>query len=1023
MKKSLMRVSYFDPAVKVGVSAHADIAVCDTSRGEKTLCAIRFGGYPEQTEAIAHAICAGGTVEIDVGGKLITFTTLEKKYRRKISFDGIYAEAALVAENGIAASKAADGAKKEAGKNTFAGDGVPDPARHENDPPSGSAYLYVPPGDAAALFNAVDRQTAVPLIPRFAEYLLPELKRAGILAPLTILSTVPAPFEVWALRRDANDANIARIVEDGLRTGKITIPGAVGRNAPDASGISGVTDYLVKYGRAVAEHIKSRFVPLFEPGKEDISPEVAAVGESILKRAGYPLYGAQLAAAEAMKRRLMHGKDALTVAECGSGKTKIGITAVTALQAAQGKKKTFNIVLCPSHITKKWVREVEESLEDAFASVVSTPAQFDRLRGIYEKGGKSCFAIMSKESARDGYMRAPAIPRSKSRRAFVCPDCGKALEMPVACDGSAYTVSADQFFFKSETRANHKCAHCGSQLWTALNPRAKSGQWVKIGHYGFVFAPEAREHLFKTVNPEITEKIQEIMDGRAVAAAGAHRKYPLSSYVKKKYKGRIDALLVDELHQYNNTSGQGDAMGELFGAAKKVVGMTATLINGYSSGLFHLLYRFVPGLMEEDGQSHGAPSSFDAEYGVTETTYEISEGGYNANRRTLKRKKRSRPLPGVSPLVYSRFLLEHAVFLSLSDMGKDLPEYEEIPVAIRMPKDVADAYYSMQGTLRNFMKKDKKAAQKILSAYLNLLIAYPDQPYGHRPIGHPFGGPPVVVPPDIADIERLMPKEEAALEIAARKTAAGENVLIYTNWTRLDVKDRLLRRLTEAGIRAAVLPATVKPASREEWIAKRLEDGLRVLITNPAIVETGLDLNAFTTLIFYDTGTKLFTMRQASRRSWRINQTAPRVEVHMLYYADTMQHKLMRLMGTKLAVAAIIEGGFSEEGLASMSRCEDLTTLMAKELMLGIKDSVDDVSDAFKRMAIKKPEGFGIFTDAPFARDGIAEDAEPVEFTFGGRTEPKTLLGSLRDSRPKAVKRPSADENQITFFEKLESIA
>ena len=77
----------------------------------------------------------------------------------------------------------------------------------------------------------------------------------------------------------------------------------------------------------------------------------------------------------------------------------------------------------------------------------------------------------------------------------------------------------------------------------------------------------------------------------------------------------------------------------------------------------------------------------------------------------------------------------------------------------------------------------------------------------------------------------------------------------------------------------------------------RLAEGLQVLIFNPSLVETGLDLNAFTTLIFYDTGYKLFTLRQASRRSWRINQTAPRVEVYMPYYQHTMQHKAIKLNG------------------------------------------------------------------------------------------------------------------------------
>jgi len=95
-------------------------------------------------------------------------------------------------------------------------------------------------------------------------------------------------------------------------------------------------------------------------------------------------------------------------------------------------------------------------------------------------------------------------------------------------------------------------------------------------------------------------------------------------------------------------------------------------------------------------------------------------------------------------------------------------------------------------------------------------------------------------------------------------------------------------------------------------------------------------------------------------------------------------------MASKLAVAGIIEGSFSEEGLAAMSECEDMTTLMAKELMLGIKDSVEDVSAMFRRMANLKPQtaAWSIFAEAPTAQDETVlvkkAVSEPiVEFTFG----------------------------------------
>ena len=211
----------------------------------------------------------------------------------------------------------------------------------------------------------------------------------------------------------------------------------------------------------------------------------------------------------------------------------------------------------------------------------------------------------------------------------------------------------------------------------------------------------------------------------------------------------------------------------------------------------------------------------------------------------------------------------------------------------------------------------------------------------------------------------------------------------------------------------------VRPSAREDWVQKRLSAGMQVMITNPSLVETGLDLNAFTTLIFYGMGYNLFTLRQASRRSWRINQRAPRVEVYMLYYKDTMQHKAIKLMASKLAVAGLIEGNFSEEGLAAMSDVQDMTSQMAKELMLGIRDNVEDVASAFKRMAIVNPNRN--MPEAISAQDNVPTlvltPKEPVrkesEETHIARIE--ALLA--QQPIPKHKRKVVVDENQLTIFD------
>ena len=49
----------------------------------------------------------------------------------------------------------------------------------------------------------------------------------------------------------------------------------------------------------------------------------------------------------------------------------------------------------------------------------------------------------------------------------------------------------------------------------------------------------------------------------------------------------------------------------------------------------------------------------------------------------------------------------------------------------------------------------------------------------------------------------------------------------------------------------------------------------------------------------------------------------------------------------------MIEGQLSDEGLAAMSECEDMTAQLAKDLMNGIKENVEDITASFKQMAIK----------------------------------------------------------------------
>ena len=940
---TLMRVSCINKDKSIGLENYADMLIYDK---DNTLIALRMGGYPETILAMSEVIQAGCSLQVEEGTTKVEVTSLGKRnYEKKISHDGVYAEAMMYLKDSASHSVT-----------------LGDDERSEKETVDLNRDIYIFCKDDDELFTELDRKLSVPLIPEYKDYFISELKQRKLLKPLKIFC-IGREFCGWHMNLSKDEKEIVAVLEDGLKSGQISIPGGVGSNNAIFENISTFTQYLQEFGKNIAERIKQSFPPVFNPAEEIISPVLEEVNNFVIENAGYSLFDAQLGAAEALRRQLEKDKMAILVSECGTGKTKIGSAALYAYQHSNPERKVynkaFNVVVCPSHITKKWVRELHQTIPNCFAMHVSTMAEVDMLYDIYKNGNKTVYCILSKETARNGYMKKPAVIWDKKRKGFICPHCGNLQEMKITEDNESYYVPADAAHYLNEHGENHKCKFCNEPLWEMLNPNnvaPNRNPWVRIGAYGFIHRKFVNQAYVMCRDKIARRKIEEVVNNPngVFHAPGAYERYPLSAYIKRKLK-RIDGIIIDELHQYSGESAQGQAMAELAGIADKVIGMTATLINGYAKGIFYLLFRLKAHLMLADDYKYSSSRDFCMQYGVVEQVYEVGTKQYGTTTKNIRHRTREKFLPGLSPLVYSRYLLENAVFLSLADMGKELPDYEEIPFACNMHDEVKGQYKAIENEFKRIMMREKKLGNRIMSAFVNLLTAYPDQPYGHEPIYNPFNEiekEALIEPRNYGDITVKQPKDESVIDLVKRKVENGERVIIYTAWTRLDTQTKLHTMLTNENIRTAILDQRVPTVKREEWVDKRLAEGVKVLIVNPALVETGLDLNAFTTLIFYNIAYNLYIFRQAARRSYRINQTAPKVEVYMLYYKDTMQQRALRLMASKLSAATVIEGNISDEGLAALSSCEDMTTQLAKELMSGIKEDAETLADTFKKMAI-----------------------------------------------------------------------
>ncbi len=827
-QQPLIQVSVIDKGEKIGVVNYADMVALDK---DQKIVAIRFGGYPETVQSMSDALVTDCELILESGSSSLKANSKDcRNYERRITKDGVYAEGLYYLKDDIPRSYT-----------------VGDPDNEQT--VKGDSRLYFFCHDEEELFSALDSKLSVPLIPEFKDYFLSELKVRDLLKPLKILGT-SQNFEGWTMKATHDETEIVEVITDGLRNGRIAIPGRDKTGSAVFQNIGTFTQYLKEFGISVAKRIKECFPPRYTPADEPLSHALTEVNTHVIEHAKYSLFDAQLQAAEAIKRQLETDRMAILVAECGTGKTKIGAAAVYAYQHSNPQRKTatkaFNVVVCPSHITEKWVRELHETIPHCFAQHIVSLSDVDKLYAYYQTHNQTVYAVLSKETARNGYMRSPSVTWNRLKKGFACPHCGYIQQMQIFDDGTNYLVNANADFFLNENSKNHKCQRCDSPLWGMLNPQIRSperNEWVRIGGYGFIHRRFAKDARYLCKNSEAKKKIEAIVQepNGLFIPRGAYSRYPLSAYIKRTVR-HIDALIVDELHQYSGESAQGQSMAELAGIADKTVAMTATLVNGYAKGIFYLLFRLKPHLMLLDGHHYSSPRDFCTQYGITEQLYEVSAAEYNSTTKVVKRKVREKFLPGISPLVYSRFLLENTIFLTLADMGKELPDYEEIPIGVHAAEPVMQEYTRLETTFRHIMKKDRRIGNRIMSSYINLLTAYPDQPYDHEPIYDPTVKDekiPLIVPADTGTPEKLQTKDEQLLPLIERKIAAGERIILYMAWTRLDTRKRLQKLLCDKGISSAILDATVPTVKREAWVDKRLREGVQVLIVNPALVETG----------------------------------------------------------------------------------------------------------------------------------------------------------------------------------------
>jgi hypothetical protein len=128
-----------------------------------------------------------------------------------------------------------------------------------------------------------------------------------------------------------------------------------------------------------------------------------------------------------------------------------------------------------------------------------------------------------------------------------------------------------------------------------------------------------------------------------------------------------------------------------------------------------------------------------------------------------------------------------------------------------------------------------------------------------------------------------------------------------------------------------------------------VRDGVDVLVTNPRLVQTGLDLIDFPSVVWVEIDYSVYVLRQASRRSWRIGQRHP-VEVTFLTYAGTLQAEALGLVAAKTRASLMVEGELPEEGLAALDGDGGDVYLALARRLAGSEAGVDSKAQSLEAL-------------------------------------------------------------------------
>ena len=422
-----------------------------------------------------------------------------------------------------------------------------------------------------------------------------------------------------------------------------------------------IHDYLRMFAGELGERILHCY-PALQKADDPLSPRLTT-----LLRKPFP---AQAVAAMGVARKLENDRSAAVIAECGTGKTLISLAA---LHVHSDGRPFTGIVMAPGHITLKWCKEALETIPRLRVFLID--GLRDRVRDRAPSGVNEV-KLRRGQIVREGLHTSLTDLRLRRNH----KSARERWQQEICSGPSLFVVGRDKGKLSHFWRHAYRVARSGRFLGSVVNP--DTGVRVEVGDHWLTAADFRKARLSEVIGgTSEREGCSDLKPRRPIHSAlwqadskRIRRVAPLD-FIGRYMDRWFDYAICDEVHQLANDTAQGNGLGTLAACADRTIILTGTLLGGYASDVYNLLFRVDAGRMVAHGYEWGETGlrSFAETYGVLErvTTIEPADNSCSKARVTKSIKRR----PGAAPALFSEFLMSLAAFVSLEDISRELPSY------------------------------------------------------------------------------------------------------------------------------------------------------------------------------------------------------------------------------------------------------------------------------------------------------------------------------------------------------------